>query len=217
MDITLCILTMAASDWFRNHNWNAEIEGQFFSKLARSRTQRDQYLVIQALTIAKSCPNVTLQLVEHYFATKKGNFEDIRALSARATAYITLGDLAHAVAAMKDVLAIERERPQHKTTMYVEYPYLVASNGLEPEYPSALATLKERVGDLMFPLDTFKWHASFSIISLALSDLAMAKKHAGLALDAAQIKKSGFRFHQSLGLVGNDHRSTISKLHSIYA
>ncbi|ARV17356.1 hypothetical protein AEP_00394 [Curvibacter sp. AEP1-3] len=208
---------MTATDWFRNQEWNAEIEKDFLAKLARSRTQSDQYLVIQALTICKTYPNVGLQLVERYFETKQGDFEDARALSARAYAYIALEDLASCVMTMKSILAIERERPLHKTTMYVDYPYLVAAKGLESEYQSALATLQERHADLIFPLDIFKWHAAFSFISAALKDKLNAKKHAGLALDAAQIKKSGFRFHQTLGLVGSEHQATVSKLRGIYA
>ena len=55
---------MAATDWFRNTDWNAENEKAFFEKLARSRTQRDQYLVIQALTLSKSHPQAALQLID---------------------------------------------------------------------------------------------------------------------------------------------------------
>lgn len=207
---------MSEQDWFRNHEWNAEIEEKFFAKLARTRSQYDQYLVIQALTISKTIPNTALKLVERYFAMKKGNYEDIRALSARAHAYLALDELPLAVEAMKQILAIERERPNHKTTMYVDYPYLVATKGVESEYQTALATLSERVTDLMFPLDIFKWHASKSMICFALNERELAKEHAGLALDSAKIKKSGFRFHQSLGLVGNDHKATVSKLHRIF-
>jgi hypothetical protein len=208
---------MAAADWFRNTDWNAEIEQHFLEKLARSRTQRDQYLVIQALTLSNSCPQAALQLVDLYFATKKGHFEDVRALSARAAAYKSMGNNALAVAAMKEVLAIERQRPKHKTTTYVEYPYLVASIGMTSEFSSALSVLEERAGDLMFPVDVFKWHSAYSIISHALQNSEAAKNHAGMALDAAQIKKSGFRFHQSLGLVGKEHQTTVAALRQIYA
>lgn len=208
---------MAAIDWFRNSEWNADIERQFHEKLARSRTQRDQYLVIQALTLSKSHPQTALQLVDLYFDTKKGHFEDIRALSARSSAYRATGNIESAISTMKEILSIERQRPQHKTTTYVEYPYLVASMGIDREYSSALSVLDERASDLMFPVDIFKWHAAYSLISHAQKDLPAAKHHAGAALDAAQIKKSGFRFHQSLGLVGNEYKETVSALRQIYA
>jgi hypothetical protein len=208
---------MADSDWFRNKDWSAAIEQEFFAKLGRSRTQRDQYLVIQALTLAPTHANVALRLIDLYFSTKKSNFEDVRALSARATAYRSMKDLTQVFVAMKEILAIERERPQQKTTTYVDYPYLVASAGIESEYSGALEVLQERVGDLMFPIDVFKWRAAYSIIAFAQHNIEVAKHHAGVALDAAQIKKSGFRFHQSLGLVGNEYKTTVSNLRKIYA
>jgi hypothetical protein len=94
---------------------------------------------------------------------------------------------------------------------------LVATKRIESEYQSALSVLTERVGDLMFPLDVFKWHAAMSIIHAELNDTERSKKFAGLALDAAQVKKSGFRFHQSLGLVGNKYESIVGELRKIYA
>jgi len=208
---------MTATDWFRNSHWNSDIQERFLGKLARSRTQRDQYLVIQALTLSRSHPQAALELVDLYFATQKGHFEDVRALSARAAAYQSIRNNALAVAAMKEILAIERQRPQQKTTTYVEYPYFVASIGMASEFLSALSVLEERAGDLVFPVDVFKWHAAYSIISYALREIEAARTHAGMALDAAQIKKSGFRFHQSLGLVGKEHQATVSALRQIYA
>ncbi|MBK1683650.1 hypothetical protein [Rhodoferax fermentans] len=208
---------MTPTDWFRNSDWSSDIQERFLAKLARSRTQRDQYLVIQALTLSRSHPQAALQLVDLYFATQKGQFEDVRALSARAAAYQSIRNNALAVAAMKEILAIERQRPQQKTTTYVEYPYFVASIGMDSEFSSAFSVLEERAGDLKFPVDEFKWHAAYSIISYALRDIEAARTHAGMALDAAKIKKSGFRFHQSLGLVGKEHQATVSTLRQIYA
>ena len=173
---------MAATDWFRNTDWNAENEKAFFEKLARSRTQRDQYLVIQALTLSKSHPQAALQLIDLYFSTQKGDFEDVRALSARAAAYQSMGNNSLVVDAMKEILEIERQRPQHKTTTYVEYPYLVASIGMSSEFDAAIFVLKERVRDLMFPVDIFKWHAAYSLISDARQNSEAAKHHAGKAL-----------------------------------
>ena len=205
-----------ADDWFRFRTWSPQIEEEFFRRLARSRSQRDQYLVIQALTIASTFPDVALKLIDQYFATKENDFEDVRALSARVHAYLAQDFLDKTVATMKEILEVERQRPSHRTNMYVEYPYLVATKKIESEYATALATLAERVGDLRFPLDIFKWHAAMSIIHAELKDVERSKRHAGEALDAAEIKKSGFRFHQNLGLVGAEYRATVAGLRKIY-
>ncbi|MBW8370693.1 MAG: hypothetical protein K0M66_06950 [Thiobacillus sp.] len=206
-----------ATDWFRQETWNEKAEQDFFSRLSRARSQRDQYLVIQALTIVKSAPNVALRLVDLYFESKKDNFENVRALSAKADAHLVLGQTELAIEAMKNILAIERERPNHKTTKYVDYPFLVATKRIVSEYGDALSILEERKSDLMFPLDKFKWHAAKSLIHHALREMDNSKMHAALALEAAQAKMSGFRYHQDLGLVGEEHKNTVAALREIYA
>ncbi len=206
-----------ATDWFRQAAWDEKTEQEFFARLSRTRSQRDQYLVIQALTIAKTVPSVALRLADRYFETKKGNFEDVRALSAKSDAYLALGKTELAIGAMKDILAIERARPNHKTTKYVDYPFLVATQRISSEYHDALEVLNERESDLMFPLDKFKWHAAKSLILHALRKVSDSKVHAALALAAAQAKMSGFRYHQNLGLVGEAYKDTILALREIYA
>lgn len=57
----------------------------------------------------------------------------------------------------------------------------------------------------MFPLDYYKWHAAKALIN---NDGSEAQK----ALEVAKVKRSGFRFHQDLGLVGKDHEKTIKQL-----
>ncbi|MER0374436.1 hypothetical protein ABRZ67_21615 [Vibrio vulnificus] len=78
---------MSSEDWYRNEDWDETIEQEFYSKLKRARTQKDQYLIIQALSLSENHPDVTLRLVKEYFETKKNDFEDVRALLAKAAAY----------------------------------------------------------------------------------------------------------------------------------
>lgn len=196
---------MSSDDWYRNEDWNDSVEENFYSKLKRARTQRDQYLVIQALTLTDKHPKVSLRLVDEYFESRKDQFDDVRALLARANAFIALGDLEKCVATYKEILQREREFPKHQTGVYLDYPYMVATQKIESEFTNALDVLNEYIDRLMFPLDHYKWHASKAIIS---SDGYEAKK----ALEAAQVKRSGFRFHQDVGLVGKEHEKTIKKL-----
>jgi hypothetical protein len=62
---------VSSGDWYRNKDWNESIEENFYSKLKRARTQRDQYLVIQALTLADKHPDVTIRLVCVNFESRK--------------------------------------------------------------------------------------------------------------------------------------------------
>jgi hypothetical protein len=208
---------MTSKDWYRQTSWSTEVATEFFSKLGRARSQRDQYLVIQALTLASTHPKASLDLIDQYFATKGSDFENLRATCARAEAYRAQGNLADALLSMKHALEIERARPSQKSGAFVEYPYLVATKGFREHYEAALSTLEERSKDLAFPVQRFMWHAAMSLIHAALEQKEMAQEHAGLALDAAQVKKSGFRFHQPLGLVGKEHEATVERLRTIYA
>ena len=148
---------MARDDWFRNTTWSDSIQEAFFARLKRARSQRDQYLAIQALTLVDNHPETTLELVDFYFETRKSTFDDGRALEARADAHLRLGDLDLALAAYRDVLAHEREHPGFTGTAFVDYPYLVATNAVEAEYEGALEELLAHSEEAMFPIHRFKW------------------------------------------------------------
>ena len=201
---------MSSDDWYRNEDWNESIEEHFYSKLKRARTQKDQYLVIQALTLTDKHPKVSLRLVDEYFESRKDQFDDVRALLVKANAFIALDDLERCVATYKEILQRERESPNHQTGTYLDYPYLVATQKIGNEFANALDVLNEHIDRLTFPLDYYMWHASKAIIS---NDGSEAKK----ALDAAKVKRSGFRFHQDVGLVGKEHEKTIKQLCKISA
>ncbi|MEW5251818.1 hypothetical protein [Microbulbifer discodermiae] len=139
---------MSSDDWYRNKDWNESIEEHFYSKLKRARTQRDQYLVIQALTLADKHPKVTLRLVNEYFESRKDQFDDVRALLAKANAYFALSDLERCIAAFKEVLGREREFSKHQTGVYLDYPYLVATRKMEHEYVNVIDVLDAHIGRL---------------------------------------------------------------------
>ncbi|MCF6320018.1 MAG: hypothetical protein L3J83_12225, partial [Proteobacteria bacterium] len=61
---------------------------------------------------------------------------------------------------------------------------------------------------LVWPVNKFKWYAALAIIN---NDVLSAET----AIDIAKENKSGFRYHQKLGLVGKEHNKTIKKLKKI--
>jgi hypothetical protein len=196
---------MSSDDWYRNNEWNDEIETLFYAKLKRSRSQRDQYIVIQSSYLTDSFPLMSLRLIKEYFETRTDKYEDVRAYSVQGEAFMTLGDIDNSMQAYRAVLKREDEFPNHQTTTYVDYPYIVATQAIEDEYQNVLAVLNKYQSRLMFSLDKFKWHASFALIN---NDSTQAK----LALDVAKVKRSGFRFHQDVGLVGEEHVNVIKVL-----
>jgi len=196
---------MSSDDWYRNNKWNDEIEALFYEKLKRARSQRDQYIIIQASHLSESFPLISLQLIDEYFEKRKDKFDDVRAYWAQSIAFMNLGDIDKAMEAYRAILKREEEFPNNQTTAYVDYPYIVATKAIESEYQNVLSVLTKHHSRLMFPLDKFKWHASFALIN---NDYEQAV----LALDVAKVKRSGFRFHQDVGLVGKEHVNVIKVL-----
>ena len=203
---------MSRDDWFRNKTWNPRIEKAFFEKLSRARSQRDQYLAIQAIELAPRRPKVALKLIDHYFETREDDFNDARALLAKVNAQLALSNEAEAVSAYKDLLEREAEFPNSTTNAFVDYPYLVATRQFEDEYDSALEVLETRKDDLAWPISRFKWHASHALILSNRGNESEAREHARQAIEAAEAKKSPFQYHRNLGLVGKEHKSVVKHL-----
>ena len=206
---------MSSEDWDRNEEWSEEIENKFFEKLKRAR-RKEQYLRIQACTIAGTEPDVALSLLEQYFELND-EFDHAQAYCDMATAYIAKGEIANAINSYGKALERESAFPNLKTDAYILYPLLIVENKLTKLYPSANEVLDEHQKRLMFPVDHFRWHAAKAIIAAEIGSNALAAEHARMAFDAAKIKKSGFRFHQSLGLVGKKYKGVVSELRAIHA
>ena len=192
---------MARDDWFRNHDWNPAIEAAFFEKLRRARDIA-QRLRIQAHTLAPTHPEVSLRLLDAYFALGD-NFDHAQAHVNRASAHLTLGDTERAIEAYEMALAVEERRPNPKTQACLALPFLIASSGITSRYARALHLLEQHQSQLMFPVDHFRWHAAQALILLEQGQASLAHRHAQLALEAAALDHSGFRYHPNVGLVGD--------------
>jgi len=58
---------MGTTEWFRNASWSEVVAAQFEVKLARAR-RKEQYLRIQASTLASVEPDVAHKLLDRYLA-----------------------------------------------------------------------------------------------------------------------------------------------------
>jgi tetratricopeptide (TPR) repeat protein len=203
---------VVATDWFRNRTWNSTIEAAFNEKLGRAR-RKEQYLRIQASTLAKAHPDVALKLLDRYFELPD-DFDHAQAHVDRATALLTMGKIDEALDAYEDALRRESEFPKLQTQAYLELPFQIAARRLRDRYAKALEVLGSSEHRLMFPVDRFRWHASLALISGDSGQRATAAMHAGKALEAAARDKSGFRYHPSVGLVGDRYHEVIKQLGS---
>lgn len=208
---------MGSDDWYRSTSWSEERREAFLSRLKRARSQRDQYIVIQAAVLVATHPDASLELVDLYFSSRTDSFHDVRALNVRAQSKLQLGDTYGALKAYKEVLALEGASPGFKTNAFVEYPLLVATERVRAEFSTAMSVLIERAADCAFPVQRFMWHGAYALILMETSALEEAKLHARKSLEAASAKASPFRYHRDLGLVGPAHARTVELLEAIAA
>jgi hypothetical protein len=80
-----------------------------------------------------------------------------------------------------------------------------------------LDVLGKNADRLMFPVDHFIWHAAQAVILLNRGDRAATVLHARSALTAASQDHSGFRYHPTVGLVGEKYRRLLEELAAIGA
>jgi tetratricopeptide (TPR) repeat protein len=206
---------VARDDWFRNAEWNSDIESAFFAKLKRAR-DKSQYLRVQACTLATTHPRVALRLLDQYFAMGD-RFDAAQAHVDRATAYLSLGQVDDALASYEAALNVEARRPNSLTQAYLNLPFVVACQGIVARYEQALDLLDRHRSRLAFPVDHFRWHTSHALISSAVGVAVEAQAQARLAITAAEKDHSGFRHHPSVGLVGESYQQIRRRLATLAA
>jgi tetratricopeptide (TPR) repeat protein len=196
--------------WFRNKEWSDEIAEAFRQRLARAR-RKAQYLRIQALYLIECHPEAALDLLEQYFKT--GDEFDVNlALLHKGAALTNLGDITGAVAAYEEALAWETSRYSQKTQAYLDYPSLIVSRGLDHLYARAMQILQEHEDRPVFPVEHFRAAALRAVLLERFGQPDAARAFARAALAAAAEQKSGFRYHQNLGLVSAADRELVEQV-----
>jgi tetratricopeptide (TPR) repeat protein len=193
---------MARDDWYRNADWNVDIEAAFRTRLSRSRSSRPQYLRIQASYLAARHPQAALGLIDEYFETGDA-FDVANAYCVKAEALVALGRTGEAVDAYKEALSWEEVHPHHISTARIDLPKLVAEHRISTEYDYALDILSSRFGalDHQFPSTRYLWNGSSALIAQDLGRVTEAQEFADRALRAAAETESPFRNHPTVGLV----------------
>jgi len=206
---------MSRHAWYRNTDWNAKIETEFFARLGRAR-QKTQYLRVQAYYVADRHPQVALRLLDQYFGFE-APFDLSQAYVQRAEILLSLGDTDGALDYYDRALATEKMKPNYLTGAYLALPLLIAEKKIQKRYAQALQILDETRARPRFPRDRFLWNGARAVIHHELGQIDAARDCARKALAAADEKRSWSWKHPELGLVGAEHADFLKELARIAA
>lgn len=195
------------SDWFRQINWNKEIEAYFFKKLARARREsRAQYLKIQALELIKT-QNLTVlfvaeKLIQKLLSDYPENDID------RAQCFLSLGDISSLQgdsysSLMYYRLAIVHEEiyPNVITNAYLDFAEIVIKLKKEEFYSLVQSLVLNRVKNSLFPIEKYMSYSFLSIIDFRKGNYIDGCRFSALAEHYASAKTTDLRYHRYLGIV----------------
>lgn len=201
-------------EWFRNEHWNPEIEAKFFERLNRSRSQKFQYLIIQAYNLLQKHPAIALRLCDQAIAMGD-NLQSASAHLYRSYALGSLGRTREELDALRAAVEAERRMPNYIVGAARAYALLVATKPYPKYFDDALKLLSQNPPKSAFPLEHFQWNAAAALISYARGFQEEARRNAAVAVQSAERTRSGYSRHAGLGLVGNDHDALIEKMRLI--
>lgn len=212
---------MSRDHWFRNTTWTAEVEADFFQRLARSRgvDRKAQYLRIQAGhlhgTGERALVEVALRLLGRLVSEYPVRFELAQAHLQRARC---LADLARHEDAIVDAFRLsldaERSFPNVKTGAWLDFGWFVVERGVTDLYAEVLAVLEEfeRGAFPAFPVQSYRLQGIRAVILAERGEAEAAKREAVAGIQAASLQHSGMRHHPSVGLVREDGSRTSTRL-----
>jgi hypothetical protein len=99
---------------------------------------------------------------------------------------------------------------------HLDFGWLAITTPLQELYDEALSVLCEFHRD-MFPIDRYRANSIQAIILESKGKREQARSYACIALEAAEAKHSGFRYHPLLGLVKSPDQMVHQKLQYLAA
>ncbi|HEY3319224.1 MAG TPA: hypothetical protein VGP72_01965 [Planctomycetota bacterium] len=204
---------MGRHDWYRNTDWNADIEMAFRAKLVRSR-DKGQYIRIHASVLTQKRPRIALRLLEEYFSLGE-HFDLAQAFVDQGNAYRALGEKERAFESYRRAIAREKSHPKLQTQAYLELSLMIATEKMACHYDFALELLKQHATRGKFPVDHFRWYAARALIFSDRGQIERARQAALSALSFAEQDHSDVRYHPSIGIVGEDYESVRSNMNAI--
>ncbi|WP_162806668.1 hypothetical protein [Sphingosinicella terrae] len=198
---------MGSEDWYRNTHWGAQMEAAFDAKLARSRSQKAQYLRIQGSILKDSHPAAAIRLLGR--CVDEGDpFHVAPALLEMAHAYYVSGEVQRALELLEDAIEQQVREPLSRTSAAYDYAMLVALHERTERYERALAAL-DAADDPIFSSMVFQAEAARAVIYRSKGEGERARRAAQAALAARTVRTGWIPGHEDVGVVpaGDDRLS----------
>lgn len=198
---------MGSDDWYRNNTWSEDIEAAFNAKLARSRSQKAQYLRIQGSILKDANPAAAIQLLRRC-VEEGGDFHIAHAYLDMAHAHYVSGDIEAALGSLEDAMEQQRRQPLFRTSAPYDYVMLVALHEREERYDRALSILDRTTG-APFASMVFQAEAARALIFAAREQREEALTAAQRALAAEAEEVGWIPGHPEVGVIA-DHDNPLS-------
>lgn len=206
-------------DWYRSSSWSEKDRESFEAKFARTRkSSRSQYLSIQAWCLFNAgLIYESLALINRKLSDYPDSFNLSSAYLLRAMCYAALDKTDLAIENFRLSIQTEREFPNVRTTVSLDFAQFVVENDLIDLFDEALSVLRD-LNDLRngYPLHQYM-HYGLEACLLDGLGLDGAIESVELARQAAAKRSSGFRNHPKLLLVEEEPDWLRWKLEKIQA
>jgi len=203
---------MGRDDWYRNESWNSEIEEAFEAKLKRCRSQKSQYLLIQASYLLcskdKTTINAGLCMMERFFNEYPNEISDrIRAWQFLGDYYMRSKDYSNAEIYFQKILDYCRTKKFYSFDRQTELKIaeIILITDQTQRFDEAYMILQNfpSIGPerTFFNNQLFYYHDLAARLCFTMKKLSEAKQHALKAIELAQIKEPQLPRHPTVGLV----------------
>jgi tetratricopeptide (TPR) repeat protein len=197
-----------ADEWYRKTTWGEADQADFFAHLKKSRDpgNKAQYLRVQAACLEEVGTPEFLKAAITLLDKMLAEFPELvwlaMAYGQKASCLAKLGDPDQAVVNYRLALGTERKFPNSRTQALNDFGMLVVEKKMTQLYDEALAVLDEmKLPGTEFPSDVYKSNGIRAVIAAHKGETERARQFARLALKAAALDHSGFRYHPTFGLV----------------
>ena len=170
---------MGADDWYRMTDWTEEGAAHFEKKIARARSQKAQYLTLQAYHLLDRRPDISLKLLDRAEEADVERYEGGRINNFRAEANLRLGNIEKVLSSYERSMRAQRVPGAIITSSALDYAFIVAYFRIEDKYDAALKIVQR------FPGSPFRNGAAQALgaHAMILADLGKSRA-ADLAREA---------------------------------